>query len=380
MNESVQDTLKNVVTEVKFARSGNTVHIQNTSVGSITDQMPLGVWNLNAPGMMTPPSLTLVEDRFSDQKIFGPKTRRTIEFISSQLNGDDRCSVLLEGAKGLGKSMTMRHFANLAIDDGIPVILNNTSWLGEDFNNFIKSLGKVIVLMDEIDKTFKKDEDGGGGQEELLTFLDGVITHNARMIFTSNKSLNTYMYDRPSRIKFLMKHDHIPKDAMEEILDQVLVSQRETDRPKIETLISKAKELNFDNFLSFLKLLNENPGETVETLAEIFNISIDPEDQYKIVSYDINLSGKLQGFKEDWKSFNDESFLTKNTRVMFDFQNEKEECKSIRTSFSEMKRVNDDKLFYNQYKMEHKDGHIFVFEKVSNYEHNIANAYTESWL
>ena len=132
--------------------------------------------------------------------------------------------VLLNGAKGTGKTVTAKVLSN---ELGLPVILCERPYPG--LSKFLASINQdCIFFFDEFEKNFrlKCDDDEDCAGEDLLSIMDGVYNadHCHVFLLTTNKlRVNDNLISRPSRIRYLKSFgDVIDRKILEEFVDDNL--------------------------------------------------------------------------------------------------------------------------------------------------------------
>ena len=135
--------------------------------------------------------------------------------------------VLLNGAKGTGKTVTAKIMANKL---GLPVIICDKSYGG--LATFLASINHdCIFFFDEFEKNFRlkyddDDDDEDAAGEDLLSIMDGVYNSDNCHIFllTTNKlKVNDNLLSRPSRIRYLKSFsDVIDEKVLNEFIDDNL--------------------------------------------------------------------------------------------------------------------------------------------------------------
>ena len=133
--------------------------------------------------------------------------------------------VLLNGAKGTGKTVTAKVLANRL---GLPIILCDRPYPG--LANFLASIAHdCVFFFDEFEKNFrlKCDDNEDCAGEDLLSIMDGVYNSDHCHIFllTTNKlRVNDNLLSRPSRIRYLKSFGEvIDRKILEEFVDDNLL-------------------------------------------------------------------------------------------------------------------------------------------------------------
>lgn len=204
------------------------------------------------------------------------KIYETDEFMRSLISKtwdaeSKNLGVLLTGTKGQGKSLNAKI---LCQQIGLPVIcINKQIPLKVDFVQFLNSIKQDFVLyIDEFEKLFSKkskSEDSEGGangfhtQESFLTFMDGVLTNENKILFllTTDDEVTEFFINRPSRIKFLKEYDDLPEELFFKICEDKLFGH-----PKKEELIADLE--------SNISLLSLNIDTLISILTDIKNLEL----------------------------------------------------------------------------------------------------------
>ena len=132
--------------------------------------------------------------------------------------------VLLNGAKGTGKTVTAKMLCNKL---GLPVLIVDRPLNG--LSNFLAGINHdCVFLFDEFEKNFRLTDDDGEDRagESLLSIMDGVYNGENCHIFimtTNELRVNDNLLSRPSRIRYLKSFgDVIDRKILEEYVDDNL--------------------------------------------------------------------------------------------------------------------------------------------------------------
>lgn len=176
--------------------------------------------------------------------------------------------ILLSGLKGSGKTLTAK---KLALESNIPIIIVDDRFPANRLVQFFSKVKQeVCILFDEIDKNQRYWD-----STDLLSFLDG-IEHTSKklVIFTCNdvSFANENLIDRCSRIRYYRKFDGLSKDEINNIVNDLL---RDKNLKK-ETIsaIENIKIKSYDNIISFITEINDNPNENILNLLKDLNIEL----------------------------------------------------------------------------------------------------------
>lgn len=180
--------------------------------------------------------LTRIADEFHfGFKLYGideKLVRHVLDTYNKQTNKKN-LGVLLNGAKGTGKTVTAKVLANAL---GLPIILCDKPYPG--LANFLANIPHdCVFLFDEFEKNFRircddDDEDACAG-ESLLSIMDGVYNadHCHVFLLTTNKlKVNDNLLSRPSRIRYLKSFGEvIDRKILEEFVDDNLIYKEYRD-------------------------------------------------------------------------------------------------------------------------------------------------------
>ena len=179
--------------------------------------------------------------------------------------------VLLNGAKGTGKTVTAKVMANKL---GLPVILCENPYPG--LSRFLAGIDHdCIFFFDEFEKNFRMTcgdgEDCAG--EDLLSIMDGVYNADHCHIFllTTNKlSVNDNLISRPSRIRYLKSFgDVIDRKILEEFVDDNLIYKE--FKTEIMDFVDSLSMATIDIVKSIVEEVNIHHC-SIETFKNFFNV------------------------------------------------------------------------------------------------------------
>lgn len=235
-----------------------------------------------------------IEDFKFPDKVYDVNANLRSLISTSYTKNKRNLGVLLTGNKGQGKSLTAKYICTeanvpiIVINKRIPVYINLVK-----FFNDIKQ--DYVLFIDEFEKLFNSSEynsDGDGGsseskyhsQQTFLSFMDGVFTNDNKILFllTSNDSVNEYLINRPSRIKFLQEYNELPEELFNMIVEDKLINQEYRKdleentsmiNMNIDLLVSIIDDINlfdkpFSSFMSHYNYKFENYRYEVNTIKE----------------------------------------------------------------------------------------------------------------
>lgn len=225
-----------------FLRRGDfyTQTEDNFSVQNVLDE---GIYRV----VKNPITNELFLERIGDTFTFGFKLygvdEKLISHVIDMYNkqpSKKNIGVLLNGAKGTGKTVTAKIIANRL---GLPIIICDTPYPG--LPQFLASIAHdCVFFFDEFEKNFRLEcgDDENCAGEELLSIMDGAYNSDNCHVFlltTNELKVNSNLICRPSRIRYLKSFgDVLDKKILEEYIDDNLedMSQKEDLMEFIDTL------------------------------------------------------------------------------------------------------------------------------------------------
>lgn len=139
----------------------------------------------------------------NEDVVYGRHEHRANKILRSYRASNRNFGVILSGKKGIGKSLLARMIAEKGIESGLPVIIVDTAIPG--ISDFLASIEQeVIIIFDEFEKTFSKEDDHRDPQVELLSLFDGIDGGKKLFVITCNdpRQLNEFLVNRPGRFHY----------------------------------------------------------------------------------------------------------------------------------------------------------------------------------
>lgn len=228
------------------------------------------------------------------EKIYDVNSKLRNLVKSSFNHYDKNMGILLTGNKGQGKSLTSKLICQEA---GIPIIMINKSIpKNVDFINFFSQIKQNYCLfVDEFEKLFSNHDDPDfHEQESFLSFMDGAssISNKVMFLMTSNSSVNEFLINRPSRIKFLQEYEELPEELFHMIVDDKLKNKE--FKSNLEENISLIN-MNIDLLISIVDDINLF-NEPFSNFKELYN--------YKFESYRYEMIRIVDGVEKFYAYFN----------------------------------------------------------------------------
>ena len=243
--------------------------------------------------------LRRIDDLDVPAKLYGKTNEQAERIMTTFESRDGTTGVLLTGEKGSGKSALGKRLAQLAQQRNMPVLVINSAFRGEAFNQFIANINQPCVLFfDEFEKTYDPSE-----QSELLTILDGIYKSKKLFLMTCNDSyrINSFMMNRPGRIYYKMVFAGLDKEFIAEYCADTL---KNMDNLKgVMGVASHFTAFSFD----MLKALVEEMNRYDETATQAMKyLNMEPDrwvaDSFKVSMLKGGEPIKSQGMSESWIS------------------------------------------------------------------------------
>jgi len=269
-----------------FSKSGNQFRVTPKVNLDLHERLPVGTYNINYDDHSAQYYLETINSFELKGKIYGNVTRSSSQILNTFLDRHRSTGVLLVGEKGSGKTLLAQYISIAAAKEkGIPTIVVNKPWHGDQFNSFLQSIQQpVIILMDEFEKVYKSDG-GENYQEKILTLFDGVYASQKLFLLTCNDKyrMDSHMMNRPGRLYYLLEFDGLDQSFVQEYCEDKLL--RKDYIPAVLAIAALFTAFNFDMLKAMVEDMNrydESPSEVLKYLnvrpdsggGESFNVKL----------------------------------------------------------------------------------------------------------
>ena len=300
-----------------FLKSGNTFTVSSKEAMDLHDFLPAGNYVVKQNPMNKQFYLEEIDSFEIKGKLYGNTTRHADRILNTFKDRGSSTGVMLTGEKGSGKTLLTKKISMLAAEEGIPTIVINASWCGDNFNSFMQNIDQpCIVLFDEFEKVYNKEE-----QEAILTLLDGVYPSKKLFLLTCNDKwrVDQHMRNRPGRIFYMIDFKGLDVDFVREYCEDNLLNKEHINSVcNISTIFN---QFNFDMLKAMVEDMNRY-GETPQEVIRLLNakpefsseVKFDVSIQVKGIDIDAGNLGTKQWngnpltdeAEISWKNYDDE--------------------------------------------------------------------------
>jgi len=213
-------------------------------------------------------------------KLYGDMPKHAKRIWTSFNNREGSLGVLLAGLKGSGKTETSMLLCNIAIENGMSVIMVSEVRPDLKLIKFLSDLNNVVLFIDEYGKQFM-----GNIQDKSLTMFSDIADNKKLFILTENELylINRFLLNRPGRVWYLIKYGRLA----DKVVDEYCKDHHVRDTFLEEFLIGykQSKEFTFDHLKAIVQEHLDYPNENFKDLVEIMNIEIGNNNMvHKIIS------------------------------------------------------------------------------------------------
>ena len=303
-----------------IVQSGNSFRFYGDAV-NIHNALPPGTYIIN----FDPMSGFSLEKSASigvSEKAYGNISERVDKVFRNYESSNRGLGVMASGPKGMGKSMLLRSIVEHGASLGYATVIVDQFYDG--LVNFLDSLGEVILVFDEFEKTFNDDE-----QTAMLPMFDGLSMQKRLCVITLNDStrLSKYAMDRPGRFHYNFAFRYLGENEIREFL-----SDRNISESHIQSVVSysRFRDINYDHLRAIAHELSLFDGD-FSSIMEDLNIGAE--------FIDLRLEGTIDGIRFDTEVAINPSGRINSTELLGTSENVTRSWYEIEMDFASMKIV-----------------------------------------
>jgi hypothetical protein len=262
-----------------FLKSGTRFNVTTKESMDLHEALPAGNYTVKFDKMTSCFYLEAIDSFEIKGKIYGDTRRQADRVLTTFNDRTASTGIMLTGEKGSGKTLLAKMLSIKGAEQGVPTIVINAPWCGDEFNAFLQMIEQpTIILFDEFEKVYDRDD-----QEKMLTLLDGVYPSKKLFILTCNDKwrVNEHMRNRPGRIYYMLDYKGLEADFIIEYCEDNLKAKEHIET--ICRIASMFDQFNFDMLKAMVEEMNRY-GETPQQVMKMLNAKpeFSGEAKYKV--------------------------------------------------------------------------------------------------
>lgn len=254
---------------MKFLQSGENIFLQEVE-GIESETLPAKIYNI-VP-MMKGLYLNVNNMNLNTpERVYGSNFRLIPRIFNKFKNGSNSLGVLLEGEKGMGKSLYMKMLIKKALEEGYPVI--NITFVNDDVIALINKIKQdCLITIDEFDKTRGCEcYNNPGDNKGILSLLDGTASVGKKLFVATSNEIQQGLYsNRPGRFYYKLNFGLPSNDDIIAYMKDNIKEEYAKDIKKYSNFAS-VSNLNYDCLEALCSELND--GVPLEEVITYLNIS-----------------------------------------------------------------------------------------------------------
>lgn len=283
-----------------YLHNGDNWRVTSETAIDLRTELPAATYTVKYDDFSGTFFLTVVDNFTVSHKLYGDTQKLADRILATFENRPSGTGVMLSGLQGSGKSLTAKVLSVDARKQGIPTIVVNQAWSGEEFNGFIQSIEQpAVIIFDEFEKVYNKES-----QEQMLTLLDGVYPSKKLFVITCNDKyrINEHMKNRPGRIFYRVDFEGLTREFIEEYCMDNLLNKEHI--AAVGHMSAAFSDFNFDILQGLVEEMNrydETPMEALKWLNAKPQHSGDSKYDLKLFYYGKQVpEGVLDDYQASW--------------------------------------------------------------------------------
>ena len=278
--------------------NNNNVRIFGDEEVNIQPNLPLGTYLVKENPMTGELYLEKTVNFTKPAKIYGDCEFQSERIITTFRDRPKNTGVLLNGAKGSGKTFLAKYISYKLLNENYSTIVINEIFNPTKLSLLLQTISEpCVIIFDEFEKIYQPSKnDNNNPQNGLLSLLDGLFQTKKLFIFTCNddNNISNLMKNRPGRVYYKLEFKGINDKAIEEYCEEKLINKKYLSQ--IFSIKKMIKDFTFDILQTIVEEVNrydETPLDAVkmlnvtpQSLYTRYSISVKPLQGQKIINYE----------------------------------------------------------------------------------------------
>lgn len=200
-------------------------------------------------------------------KIYGDTKEKIVRIWNHYVLSNKTTGCMFTGIPGSGKTEVGKMLCNLAIDNGLPVIMCIEIKFTIEVIRFISSLNRCVLFFDEFRKNISSDL-----ESQMLSMLNDINNTNKLFIITENDShmISQFIRDRPERVRYHYDYDKVTLPVFTEYVNDFPMGDE--FKKDLEDLYKRASVFSFDHLQTLVQEHIHYPYDTLDELLSMLNL------------------------------------------------------------------------------------------------------------
>lgn len=202
-------------------------------------------------------------------KLYGDMGKQAAYFWNAYRQSNKSLGVLFTGSPGSGKTEIANVISNIAIAEGMAVVLVVGIKADIPLINFLGNLVNVVIMFDEFGKVFSMDL-----QDKMLSMLSSANGFKKLFLITENNSLSVseFIRNRPGRVRYHIDYNRLNRKVIDEYCaDFNMIPSYYND---LIELYNKSITFSFDHMSAIVSEHLIDKTVPLSEILEILNLEI----------------------------------------------------------------------------------------------------------